>query len=124
MTETQEHKSVSWDAITPVFGARLKGPKLPARPSDGAISMAQKSYNGIVVDAESGEKHHVITHRFKTTEEADLAADELKRAGAYTTPATTVTVLRGPDFKDEDPKYDDTRWVRFRAGGKRGRQAS
>lgn len=121
MTDTAERKPVAWDAITPVFGARLKGPKLPPRPSDGAVAMAQKSLDGMT-DPESGEVMHVITHRFPSVEMADLAADELKRAGSYTNPVSTVTVVRGPDFKDEDPKFDDQRWVRWRAGGKRGRK--
>jgi hypothetical protein len=107
---------VTWDAVVPTFSNRLREPKRPEKPSDGAIAMAQKSYDGFIPEG-SDETWHAITHRFPTVEMAADAADELKRAGAYTTPETTVTVLIDPEGKG------DNRVVRWRAGGKRGRKA-
>ena len=109
--------AVNWEKIVPTFKARLREPKKPARPSDGAIALAQKSYAGYQpVDDKGvavGEVRHAMSHRFATEEQAALALDELKRAGAYTTPETTVTA-----FIDED----DKRAVSWRAGNKRGRR--
>lgn len=120
MTETQEAPAtveVSWDAIVPHFGSQMKPPALPARPSDGAIRMAQKSYDGFKSgEGENAEILHVMTHRFPTVEAADAAEDELRRAGAYTNPVTTVSVVRDPEGEG------DKRIVRWRAGNKRGRK--
>lgn len=118
MTETKQESPVpgiSWDKVTPTFKDRLREPAKPARPSDGAIAMAQRSYDGYTPEVAEGEKvvtQHVMSHRFKTADEAELAKDELKRAGAYTTPESTVTA-----FIDEG----DKRIVTWRAGNKRGR---
>jgi hypothetical protein len=112
MTETGK-SPLDWAAVTPVFGARLREPKKPERPSDGAIAMAQKSYDGFIPEGET-ETLHVMRHRFPSIEAADLAADELKRAGSYTTPVTTVTVT-----VDDN----DKRSIRWRAGEKRGRKS-
>lgn len=112
-TEAQGHK-IEWESVTPVFAARLRPPKKPARPSDGAIALAQKSLNG--EPQADGEIFHVITRRFRTEAEAEAAADELRRAGAYTEPESTVTVVTDPD------RSGDKRMLRFRAGGKRGRR--
>lgn len=119
MTDTAERKGIAWDAITPVMGARLRPPKKPERPSDGAIALAQRSFNGSLSNPEdtASEILHVLTHRFKTVEEADAAEDELKRAGAYTDPESTVTVVRDPE------DTGDKRIVSWRAGQKRGRRA-
>lgn len=116
MTETTETKSpLDWAGIKPVFKARLTPPKMPERPSDMAISLAQASYDGQDVD---GETYHVMTHRFKSEAQAAAAADELKRAGAYTTPVSTVTIAIDPE------KTGDKRVVSWRASGKRGRKTS
>jgi len=118
MTETQERAPLNpFEAITPMFRATLRPPKRPPKPSDGAIAMAQKSYNGFATgEGDSAETQHVMVHRFATVEEAELAADELKRAGAYTEPESTVTVIHDPDGSG------DRRVVAWRAGGKRGRK--
>lgn len=116
MTETTQTKSpLDWSGITPVFKARLTPPKRPERPSDMAISLAQASYDGQDVE---GERFHVMSHRFKTEAQAAAAADELKRAGAYTTPESTVTVAIDPE------KSGDKRVLSWRASGKRGRKTS
>jgi hypothetical protein len=121
MTETtaapaaEPAKGIAWDDVVPHFGNVLKPPTKPARPSDGAIRMAQKSYDGFT-HPETEEVLHVITHRFPTVEAADVAEDELKRAGSYTEPNSTVTVVRDPDGTG------DNRIVRWRAGNKRGRK--
>lgn len=108
---------IAWDSVTPVFTDRLRAPKKPERPSDGAIAMAQRSWNGFVKgEGDDAETVHVMRHRFKTVEEAEAAADELKRAGAYTDPETTVTVNHDPD------NTDDRRIVAWLAGQKRGRK--
>jgi|SRR5215831_7985254 len=104
---------VDWGAATPVFADRLIAPKAAARPSDGAIKMAQRSYDG--------EKHgddilHVLRHRFPTPEMAEAAADELKRAGGFTSPESTVRVAIDPD------RSGDLRMVAWSAGAKRGRK--
>lgn len=124
MTETQEapnqeapKKAVAWDAVVPKFSARLREPVKPQRPSDGAIKMAQISYDGRV-NPETEETEHAITHRFPSVEAAEIAADELKRAGAYTTPETTVSIVIDPEGTG------DKRILRWRAGGKRGRKTS
>lgn len=104
-----------FEGITPVFSAKLRQPKKPAKPSDGAIAMAQKSFDGFAPEG-SEEVQHVMTHRFATVEMADTAEDELKRAGAYTTPETTVNTIRDPEGTD------DKRILRWRAGLKRGRK--
>jgi hypothetical protein len=57
-----------------------------------------------------------MTHRFGTVEEAAKAVDELKRAGAYTDPETTVTAIIDPE------ETGDKRIVRWRTGEKRGRR--
>lgn len=112
MTDTKT-PGVSWETITPMFGARLREPKKPAKPSDHAITQAQKSYNG---EEHDGETWHVLTHRFPSVEMAEAAADELKRAGSYTNPESTVTVVIDPQ------NSGDKRIVSWRAGGKRGRK--
>lgn len=110
-------KSISWDSVVPTFGNAFKPPVKPDKPSDGAVRMAQKSYDGFKSGPEDdAEVLHVITHRFPTVEAADVAEDELKRAGAYTTPESTVSVLRDPEGEG------DNRIVRWRAGNKRGRK--
>src|SRR5260370_31690412 len=106
---------ITWDNVVPSFRARLREPKLPAKPSDGAIAMAQRSYDGTIPEGGT-EALHVMTHRFPNAESADLAADELKRAGAYTSPVTTVNVTRG-EKGDGD---GDLRIVHWRAGPHRG----
>lgn len=115
-------KTVAWDSVIPNFGSVFKPPVKPERPSDGAIRMAQKSFDGFtapVAEGEDpGETLHVITHRFQTNEAADVAEDELKRAGSYTDPETTVSVARDPDG------VGDSRIVRWRAGNKRGRKTA
>lgn len=112
MTDTQT-PVLDWDKVTPVFKQALKPPKLPPRPPDGAIRMAQKSYDGFTAD--DGETvQHVMSHRFGTEALAEQAAAELRNAGAYTTPVTTVTV-----HVDEA----DKRVVSWRAGEKRGRKS-
>lgn len=105
--------AIAWDAVTPVFTDRLRAPKKPEKPSDGAIAMAQRSYAG---ETRGDQTVHIMRHRFKTVEEAASAADELKRAGAYTEPETTVNVVIDPDGAD------DNRLVAWRAGLKRGRK--
>ena len=110
---------ISWDSVVPHFGDTFKPPVKPDKPSDGAIRMAQKSYDGFTEkneDGTDGETMHVMTHRFPTEAAADVAEDELKRAGAYTTPEATVSVIRDPDGTG------DNRIVRWRAGNKRGRK--
>lgn len=104
-----------FDNIAPVFTKTLKSPKVPVKPSDGAIRLAQKSYDGQDV---GGEKVHVMRHRFATVEMAEAAADELRRAGHYTTPQSSVRVVIDPD------KLDDKRLVAWIAGARRGRAAS
>jgi hypothetical protein len=106
---------VSWDAVAPVFTGRLRAPRKPERPSDGAIRMAQKSYDGHTPEGEDVTLH-AITHRFGSVEEAEIAAAELKRAGAYTEPETTVSVLFDPE------NTGDKRVLRWKAGAKRGRK--
>lgn len=96
-----------------VFKATLRPPKKPEKPSDGAISAAQRSYDGHEVN---GETLHVITRRFPTVEAADAAEDEIKRAGAYTTPETSVRTARDPEG------IGDARILAFVAGNKRGRK--
>lgn len=122
MTDTQQEAAVSpiaWDAVTPTFSDRLRAPKKPERPSDGAIALAQKSYAGEVRgEGDAKETVHVLRHRFKTVEEAEKAADELKRAGYYTTPESTVTVVHDPD------NTGDRRLIAWQAGNKRGRKSS
>jgi len=119
MTETPETPApetppgIDWDKAKPVFADRLRAPKTAAKPSDGAIKMAQRSYDG--------EKHgedivHVLRFRFPTAEIAEAAADELKRAGAFTTPESTVRTVIDPD------NAGDTRMVAWSAGAKRGRK--
>lgn len=117
MTETTVAPAVevTWDSVIPHFGSQMKPKAPPARPSDGAIRMAQKSYDGFSPEG-TEEVLHVITHRFATVEMADVAVDELKRAGAYTTPISTVNVVVDPD------NTGDKRIVRWRAGVKRGRK--
>lgn len=105
--------TIAWDSVQPIFTDRLRAPKKPERPSDGAIAMAQKSYAGTDKD---GETVHIMRHRFHTVEEATQAADELRRAGAYTEPETTVNVVIDPDG------VDDKRVLAWRAGDKRGRK--
>lgn len=121
MTETEApkapEKAIAWDAVVPKFSSRLREPVKPARPSDGAIRMAQLSYDGRVNEA-TGETEHAITHRFPTIEAADVAEDELKRAAAYTNPESTVSVVRDPE------NTGDKRIIRWRAGAKRGRKTS
>src|ERR1700677_3922098 len=93
--EAAPKKTIAWDSVVPSFGNTFKPPVKPERPSDGAVAQAQKSFDGFTTkneDGTDGEVLHVITHRFNTVEAADIAEDELKRAGAYTTPETTVTV--------------------------------
>lgn len=102
---------LDWAAVTPGFKSALRPPKLPERPSDGAVAQAQRSYDG--QDNGEGETVHVMFHRFPTVEMAEAAADELKRAGAYTNPQTTVQV-----YHDEK----DRRILSWRAGAKRGRK--
>lgn len=114
MTETKAEAkaapAVLWDKVTPTFKDRLREPVKPARPPEGAIAMAQKSFDGIT--EEDGTVKHAMSHRFPSAELAAQAADELKRAGAYTTPESTVTVVI-----DEG----DKRLITWRAGKKRGR---
>ncbi len=112
---TEPAKGIAWDNVIPSFGSTLKPPVKPAKPSDGAIRMAQRSYDGFT-HPETEEVLHVMTHRFPTVEAADVAEDELKRSGAYTTPESTVSVVRDPDGEG------DNRIVRWRAGNKRGRK--
>lgn len=116
MTDTAK-QGLGWEKITPVFGAQLRPPKKPPRPTDGAIAMAQKSYDGFTPEG-AEETFHVMTHRFESVEVAEHAADELKRAGAYTEPETSVTVLIDPE------ESGDKRIVRWSAGKRRGRKAS
>lgn len=115
MTEHEQPVKGPWEALTPVFGARLRAPKKPPRPSDGAIAAAQQSYTGRM-NPETNEMEHVMTHRFGSVEEAAKAVDELKRAGAFTKPETTVTAITDPD------ETGDKRIVRWRTGEKRGRR--
>lgn len=112
MTETtaKPAPAVSWDKVTPSFKERLREPVKPPRPPDGAIAMAQRSFDGLTT--EDGKVKHAMSHRFGTEELAAQAADELKRAGAYTTPESTVTVV----FDEGDKRI-----VTWSAGKKRGR---
>jgi hypothetical protein len=110
MTDTQAKPSV-FDSIIPTFHAKLREKAPPPRPSDGSIAMAQKSYDG---EPHDGEIWHAMSHRFPTVEMATLAADELKRAGFYTSPPSSVTA-----YQDKD----DERIVRWSAGARRGRAA-
>lgn len=101
--------------IAPVFSKSLRGPKLPPKPSDQAIALAQRSYDGQKVD---DEIVHVMRHRFPTVEQAEAAADELKRAGSYTTPPSSVRTLLDPD------QEGDKRVLAWTAGARRGRGSS
>ena len=117
MTDTRDApgKTIEWESVVPTFHSRLRAPKKPPRPSDGAIVQAQRSWDGRV--NEDGETEHVMRHRFATEEMAQIAADELKRAGYYTEPETTVSVTVDPD------NAGDKRIIAWLAGGKRGRKA-
>jgi len=114
-TDTATKPVNPFENITPVFGAKLREPKKPQRPSDGAIAMAQRSFMGHTPEG-TEEIQHAMTHRFATEEMADFAEDELKRAGAYTDPQTTVQTVRDPE------NTGDKRIVRWQAGLKRGRK--
>lgn len=103
---------ITWAPTIGAFRKDFREPKRPAKPSDTAISLAQRSYDGQEVD---GETVHVMTHRFSSGEQAALAVDELKRAGYYTTPASTVRA---------EASADDPRMVTWIAGPKRGRRLS
>jgi hypothetical protein len=115
MTDTTQQAApgVNWETVKPTFKDRLREPVKPPRPSDGAIAMAQRSYDGYKPDPENDFTQHAMSHRFKNEAEAAAAADELKRAGAYTTPESTVSAVI-----DEG----DKRVVTWRAGKKRGRK--
>ena len=116
MTETRQAPGgtvadIKWDSMIPVFRSTLTEGKKPARPSDGAIAQAQRSWDG---EDHDGEKWHVLSHRFPSEEMAALAADELKRAGYYTEPNTTVKVVIDKT---------DKRIVSWHAQARRGRKA-
>lgn len=116
-TDAPVKAGIPWDAVVPTFTQRLREPKKPARPSDGAIAMAQKSFEGFKPEG-ADELYHVMQHRFATVEQAEIAADELKRAGSYINlpEGSTVNVNVDPEGTG------DKRIVRWQAGHKRGRK--
>ena len=103
---------IDWAGAEPVFADRLRAPKSAAKPSDGAIKMAQRSYDG---ETHGDTIVHVLRFRFPTAEIAEAAAGELKRAGTFTVPESSVRVVIDPD------NTGDQRMVAWSAGSRRGR---
>jgi hypothetical protein len=110
-----------WAEVTGRTVERLRAPKIVPVP-DAIVAAAQRSWDGVT----DGDKTlHVMLHEFPTAEVAKEFARLVKKAGAHTTPRTSVSAVINPDPKGEvfdEPTTD--RHVSWKAGKPRGRQAS
>jgi hypothetical protein len=110
----------NWEGVTGKAVERLRAPAPPPRPPDSIVALAQKSWDG--VDGKDGEKMHVLRHQFREdeTEKRDAFMKLLKKAGAHTTPPTSVSVVTDPD-RTAPPNEHLVAW---KAGVRRGRGAA
>lgn len=104
-----------WNGITAKAVERLQTEKVtPVHES--IVKHAQNSYDGV-------DGKHVLEFDFgDNIAKAEAFAKLLKKAGAHTTPMTSLTVKVNPD-KHKGGEYDKPGLVRWRAGTRRGRQA-
>jgi hypothetical protein len=117
-----------WSSITGQAVDRLRAKKVQPVP-DHVVGLAQSSYNGRVNPADpDGELLHVIRHEFSHDEQGEARAVALgkllRRAGEFTTPMTSVTVVIDPDFvSGKTPESERKPWViAWRAGERKGRK--
>jgi hypothetical protein len=106
-----------WSSITAHAVDKLREPKTPPPPPDLFVTLAQRSYEGIVNPEDpEGERLHVLHYDFGTKERAAKAAAHLRAAGAHTTPATSVTVVTDPEHTGSEST------LRWKAGVRKGRK--
>lgn len=112
-----DKQDFNWEGVTGKAVERLRAPAPPPRPPDHLVNLAQQSWDGVEVD---GEKRHVLRYRFTAGQETkrDAFIKLIKKAGAHTTPPTTVTVATDPD------RTGDELLVAWKAGQRRGRGAN
>lgn len=96
-----------WGKITGTAIARLRAPKVPPVP-EPLVKLAQKSW----------DEETVLKYHFDSEEKAAAFAKLMRKAGAHTTPVTTVSVSVDPE-ETGDPKI-----IAWKAGKKRGRTAT
>lgn len=111
-----QKQEFGWDGITGHAVEKLRKPKVAPVP-DAIVTQAQRSWDGVEHD---GKTLHVLRHQFKQGEEAkaEAFARLMKKAGAHTTPPTSVSVVVDPD------ETGNKLLVAWRAGARRGRGAS
>lgn len=86
-----------WSSMTVHAVDRLRAPKVAPVP-DAIVKLAQTSYEGVMDPSNpEGERYHVLRHTFDTEERAAAFFKLIKKAGAHTTPMTSVTAVVDPD---------------------------
>jgi hypothetical protein len=117
-----------WSSITGQAVERLRAKKVQPVPAH-VISLAQSSYDGRKNPHDpEGELLHVIRHEFSADDAGVARAASLgkmlRRAGEFTTPKTSVSVVIDPDYvKDVTPAGSEKPWViAWRAGERKGRK--
>jgi hypothetical protein len=107
-----------WSTITGHAVERLRAPKTTPVP-DAIVALAQRSWDGVPNHKNpDGEKLHVLRHSFESEERAVEFAKHMRKAGAFTLPMTSVSVVVDPDGTG------DVRTIAWRAGTRRGKAAS
>lgn len=105
-------QAFDWSSITGNAVVRMRQPKTPPKPHDNLIALAQRSYDGVAhPDLPEGELTHKLDWTFDTATRAAEFAKELRKAGAHTTPPSSLTVT----VDKEDPRR-----VEWRAGERKG----
>lgn len=112
----EKPKEFDWENVTGTAIERLNKPKITPVPA-AIVRQAQRSWDGVDVN---GEKRHILSHQFAKGEEAraEAFAKLMKKAGAHTTPVTTVSVSVDPE------ETGNTLLVAWKAGKRRGRGAA
>jgi hypothetical protein len=110
-----------WGSLTVHAVERLRAPKTAPVP-DAIVKLAQQSYEGIVNPKHpEGERLHVLRHTFESEARASQFAKLMRKAGSFTSPITSVTVVVDPDdLKNEE----GGRTIAWRTGTRRGKAAA
>lgn len=113
--------SIDWSEVTGRTVERLRAPKIVPVP-EAIVRLAQESFNGKPDKNNPERLLHVLSHEFKTVEIAAEFARLMKKAGAHTTPRSSVSVVINPDPEGKFGQPTTDKDVSWKAGQPRGRK--